>query len=127
MPVRSIPESVPVTVAQVYGRSMSQLSTQLGRRQQFSDFALVGNTAVTFLALDGTVKRHNPSSAHKFGGPRLIITERVQQRVVFNPTGQVARPTFGQPYLNDDGGISYGTRGMTDSYPTMTMSTENAS
>jgi hypothetical protein len=81
---------------------------------------------VKFLAKDGTIKTHSPSSNYVFGGPRLIVGERTVGRVTFTPTGRVAVPTNGQPYLNDDGGISYGTRGMTDEYPIMTMTTSAA-
>jgi hypothetical protein len=125
MPARQCPETATVTVAQAYGRTMSQLSTQLKRNQQFVDFTIPqGN--VKFLAKDGTIKQHKPASNYVFGGPRLIVSERTVSRVTFTPTGVIAVPANGQPYLTDEGGIAYGTRGMTDEYPIMSMSSTPA-
>src|SRR5579871_989027 len=114
MPARQCPETATVTVAQAYGRTMSQLSTQLKRGQQFVDFTIpTGN--VTFLAKDGTVKKHDPKSNYKFGGPRLIIAERKQQAVTFVPIGYGV-PQFGQPYMSENNTIEYGTTRMTEEY-----------
>lgn len=119
MPTRQCPESTTVTVAQAYGRTLSQLSTQLKRGQQFTDFA-IPTGKVMFLAKDGTVKTHNPSKNYVFGGPRLIITERKPQTVVFVPIGE-GIPTVGQPYFDDNNQVQYGIRGMRDSYTLLRM------
>jgi hypothetical protein len=92
-----------VTVADIYGRPIENLGTRLGRRQQFTEFRFVRGNEM-FLRLDGEVTTHDPASTHRFGGPRLIITERQLRRFIFTETGEERVPATGEWYMTPSGG-----------------------
>lgn len=112
--------TLQVSVADIYGRPVESLGTQLGRRQQFSDFRMVRGRE-QFLKLDGTVTTHDPDSTYRFGGPRLIVAERSIRRYTFTETGREAIPTAGQWYMNDDGVIAQAQPGATYAQPYIIM------
>lgn len=94
-----------VAVQDVYGETLAALEGKLTGRQEYVDFAVpVG--PVQFLALDGTVKTHNPASTHKFGGPRLIIEDRRIRRIVFTETGTMRPAAAGEAWVSEDGTIN---------------------
>lgn len=119
-------DAVRVTISDAYHRPLAQLSSQLGRRQYFSEFRNIGMTeeGITFMALDGRILEHNPRSAHRFGGPRLIVKTRSNRKFTYTYANQEAVPGVGQPYLDDNHNLAFGVAGMTKVYPIMRMQVE---
>ena len=77
-----------VVPEEIYGMTHELLAGRLQGRQEFVAFE-VPRGPVLFMKLDGTITRHDPNSAHRFGGPRLIVEERRLRRVVYTETGEV--------------------------------------
>jgi hypothetical protein len=102
MPLRT---ETNITVSDVYGRPLESLSTRLGRRQQFTDFRVIGMTepGITFLTLDGEIKTHDPASTYRFGGPRLIVGTVPRRAFTFTETGDVRVPSPGEWYMDENG------------------------
>ena len=107
MPRITVAETRPITVTDIYNRTLNDLSRGLPRGKEFVafDFPQRGQE---FLKLDGTVGVHN-SATYKFGGPRLIVATRRIMKYVFTETGDVQVPEPNQYYLNNDGTIGRAT------------------
>lgn len=119
--------TVAISVSDVYGRPMEALGAHLGRRQQFTEFRVIKRDEenVTFLGLNGQIIKHQANDPlRRHGGPRLVVTTRPGKKFEYVDAGVDAIPAFGQPYLTNDGTLAFGTEGMTEKFPIMSMTVQ---
>lgn len=105
-----VPTTATVSVADIYGAPIENLSTRLGRKEQFVDFRFP-TPGEKFLRVNRVVMVHREDGEGKLGGPRLIVTERRNKKFIFTETGEVGMPAVGQPYRDDEGNIAFGREG----------------
>jgi hypothetical protein len=99
---------VEMTPETTYRMSQDELAGKLAGRQEFVGFEIPSGP-VQFLALDGSIKTHNPASTHRFGGPRLIVSERRLRRIVYTETGEVRLAGADEFYLGTNDCAVQGT------------------